>query len=48
MPAYNAQVFLNVPFDTRYKKLFHALVFAVQDCGLVLAKKLWPRPEVES
>jgi hypothetical protein len=29
------QVFLNVPFDTRYRKLLHALVFAVHECGLV-------------
>ena len=28
-------VFINVPFDRRYKKLFDALVFAVHHCGLV-------------
>ena len=28
-----AGVFINVPFDKRYKKLFDALVFAVHDCG---------------
>jgi hypothetical protein len=28
-------VFLNVPFDTGYRKLFHALVFAVHECGFV-------------
>ena len=28
-------VFINVPFDLRYKKLFDALVFAVHDCGFV-------------
>ena len=28
-------VFINVPFDRRYKKLFDALVFAVHDCGFV-------------
>ena len=28
-------VFINVPFDVRYKKLFHALVFAVHECGFV-------------
>lgn len=33
MPAYNARVFLNVPFDRRYRKLLDALVFAVHDCG---------------
>jgi hypothetical protein len=28
-------VFINVPFDSRYKKLFDALVFAVHDCGFL-------------
>ncbi len=35
MAAYDRQGFLNVPFDIRYKKLLHALVFAVHECGLV-------------
>jgi hypothetical protein len=35
MAQYDYQVFLNVPFDNRYRKLLHALIFAVQDCGLV-------------
>jgi len=35
MPRHDDQVFLNVPFDTRYEKLFRALVFAVHECGLV-------------
>jgi hypothetical protein len=35
MPRYEDQVFLNVPFDTRYTKLLQALVFAVHECGLV-------------
>lgn len=35
MGRYDRQVFLNVPFDIRYKKLLQALVFAVHDCGLV-------------
>lgn len=35
MAQYDRQVFLNVPFDKRYRKLFDALVFAVHDCGLV-------------
>ena len=34
MPVYARQVFLNVPFDNRYRKLFQALVFVVHDCGL--------------
>jgi hypothetical protein len=29
------EVFLNVPFDRQYRKLFLALVFAVHECGLV-------------
>lgn len=28
-------VFINVPFDRHYTKLFRALVFAVHDCGFV-------------
>lgn len=35
MPATKEGVFINVPFDRRYKKLFDALVFAVHDCGFV-------------
>jgi hypothetical protein len=35
MKGYDTQVFLNVPFDARYKKLRNALVFAVHDCGFV-------------
>ena len=32
---YNDNVFLNCPFDSAYKKLFEAMVFAVQDCGFI-------------
>ncbi len=35
MSSYDRQVFLNVPFDARYKKLLRALVFSVHECGLV-------------
>jgi hypothetical protein len=28
-------VFLNVPFDRQYRRLFEALIFAVHDCGLI-------------
>lgn len=35
MPGYDDRVFINVPFDRRYKKLFDALVFAVHDCGFL-------------
>jgi hypothetical protein len=34
-PGFTDRVFLNVPFDRRYKALFEALVFAVHDCGFV-------------
>ncbi|HEV7590252.1 MAG TPA: hypothetical protein VGO40_19235 [Longimicrobium sp.] len=30
---YARSVFINCPFDRRYKPLFHAIIFAVQDCG---------------
>lgn len=36
MPAsYDMGVFINCPFDRRYGRLFHALVFAVLDCGFM-------------
>lgn len=31
---YDMGVFINCPFDARYRKLFQATVFAVFDCGL--------------
>ena len=34
-PQYNDNVFLNCPFDSAYKQLFDALVFAVHDCGFI-------------
>lgn len=34
MPGYDQQVFLNVPFDSRYLKLLRALVFSAHECGL--------------
>lgn len=33
--SHKDSVFINVPFDRRYKKLFDALVFAVHDSGMV-------------
>lgn len=33
--AYTNSVFLNVPFDSRYKRLFEAAIFAIYDCGFV-------------
>lgn len=36
MPAsYDLGVFINCPFDKRYRRLFHAVVFAVLDCGFL-------------
>lgn len=35
MYGYANSVFINVPFDLRYKRLFDALVFAVHDCGCI-------------
>lgn len=32
---YERGVFLNCPFDAAYQPLFHALVFAIADCGFV-------------
>ena len=34
MAEFDSRVFLNVPFDNRYRKLLHALVFVIHDCGL--------------
>ena len=31
---YDTDVFINCPFDRRYKPLFRAIVFTVFDCGL--------------
>ena len=33
--AYKNSVFLNVPFDPKYKRLFEAAIFAIYDCGLI-------------
>ena len=32
---YNDNVFINCPFDSTYKPLFDAMVFAVYDCGFI-------------
>ena len=34
-PHYNDNVFINCPFDSAYKELFDAMVFAVHDCGFI-------------
>lgn len=33
--TYDASIFINCPFDDKYKPLFHALIFAAFDCGYV-------------
>lgn len=33
IPAYGDKVFINCPFDDRYKSLFDALVFVIYRCG---------------
>ncbi|MYA69664.1 hypothetical protein F4009_08825 [Candidatus Poribacteria bacterium] len=32
---YNDNVFINCPFDAKYKSLFDAMVFAIHDCGFI-------------
>lgn len=32
---YKLRVFVNCPFDRKYLPLFHALVFAIHDCGFI-------------
>ena len=34
-PAYGDSVFVNCPFDDAYTPLFHALIFAIHDCGFL-------------
>jgi len=33
--TYNDNVFVNCPFDLRYKRIFDAIVFTIYDCGFV-------------
>lgn len=40
MAAYEDSVFLNVPFDKKYRRLADALVFAVHDCGFIARSAL--------
>ena len=39
--SYDNSVFINCPFDSRYRPLFEAVVFAVYDCGF------YPRSALE-
>jgi len=34
-PKYADNVFVNCPFDPEYEPIFHAILFAVHDCGYV-------------
>ena len=34
-PSYDDSVFVNCPFDSQFTPLFHAILFAVHDCGFV-------------
>ena len=34
-PKYEDNVFVNCPFDSEYEPIFHAILFAVHDCGCV-------------
>ena len=38
--GYHENVFINCPFDSRYRKLFQAIVFAVHDCGFTARSAL--------
>ena len=37
---YHLSVFVNCPFDTRYRKLFRALIFTIYDCGFIARSAL--------
>jgi hypothetical protein len=40
MTGYEDNVFINVPFDKKYSRLFQAIVFAVHDCGFAARSAL--------
>lgn len=40
MAEYEDSVFLNVPFDRKYRRLSDALIFAVHDCGFIARSAL--------
>ena len=40
MTVYEDSVFLNVPFDKKYKRLLDALIFAIYECGFVARSSL--------
>ena len=46
--AYDKSVFVNCPFDDRYKRFFDAIVFAVFDCGFLPRSALEPAGQRQS
>ena len=40
MTSYEDNVFVNVPFDSKYARLANAIVFAIHDCGFVARSAL--------
>lgn len=34
-PPYSLNIFVNCPFDSTYKPVFEAIVFAISDCGFI-------------
>lgn len=40
MASYADSVFINVPFDRKYRRIFDAIVFAVHDTGFVARSAL--------
>lgn len=38
--SYSDSVFINAPFDARYRSIFNALVFTIHDCGYVARSAL--------
>ena len=42
MPSrkYHLSVFVNCPFDTRYRRLFQAIIFTIFDCGFIARSAL--------
>lgn len=37
---YRLSVFVNCPFDNRYRKLFQAIIFTIYDCGFIARSAL--------
>jgi hypothetical protein len=39
-PGFGDRVFVNCPFDEKYKSLLHATLFAIHDCGFIASHAL--------